>query len=253
MRRFAVRKPYVVLLAGLAWMAVTAGATEPPAEEVGPPPAAKTSGHPSLPAQGNIAGNVTQTMDVTQYTYVEIDTSDGLVWVAGPVTEVKVGDAVEVSGGIQMVNFHSSTLDRTFDKIHLVSAIRVKSEQKDSSESAPGDEDAGAEPQVSGIERIEGGHTVGEIIAGKTSLAGSEVAVRGEVIKLNASIMGRNWLHLSDGTVGPDGEREITVSTEDIAAVGSTVVVRGTVATDRDFGSGYNYSVLIEDAKVTAD
>jgi hypothetical protein len=65
--------------------------------------------------------------------------------------------------------------------------------------------------------------------------------------------MGRNWLHLSDGTVGPDGEREVTVSTKDTAAVGSTVVVRGTVATDRDFGSGYNYSVLIEDAKVTAD
>jgi hypothetical protein len=253
MRRFAVRKPCVVLLAGLVWMAVTAGATEPPAEEVGPPPAAKTSGHPSLPAQRNIAGNVTQTMDVTQYTYVEIDTGDGLVWVAGPVTEVKVGDAVEVSGGIQMVDFRSSTLDRTFEKIHLVSAIRVKSQQKASSESAPAGGNAGAAPQVSGIERIEGGHTVGEIIAGRTSLAGSQIAVRGKVIKSNSAIMGRNWLHLSDGTVGPDGEREVTVSTQDTAAVGSTVVVRGTVATDRDFGSGYKYSVLIEDAKVTAD
>ena len=92
-----------------------------------------------------------------------------------------------------------------------------------------------------------------EVIAGKASLAGSEVALRGKVIKMNASIMGRNWLHLSDGTVGPDGERAVIASTEDIAAVGSTVVVRGTVATDRDFGSGYNYSVLIEDAKVTAE
>ena len=248
-----MRKPYVVLLAGLIWMAVTGGATESLAKEVEPPPATKPSGHPPLPAQGNIAGKVTQTMDVTQYTYVEIDTGDGLVWVAGPVTQVKVGDAVEVSGGIQMINFHSSTLDRTFDEIQLVSAIQVKSQQKGSSESAPGSGEAGAEPQVSGVERIEGGHTVGEVIAGKTSLVGSEVAVRGKVIKMNAAIMGRNWLHLSDGTVGPDGEQEVTVSTEDIAPVGSTVVVRGTVATDRDFGSGYKYSVLIEDAKVTAD
>jgi hypothetical protein len=234
-------------------MAVIAGATEPLAKEAEPPPAAETSGHPPLPAQGNIAGKVTQTMDVSQYTYVEVDTGDGLVWVAGPVTEVKVGDAVEVSGGIQMVNFRSSALDRTFDKIQLVSAIGVKSNQNGSSESAPGGGNAGAEPQVSRIERIEGGHTVAEVIAGKTSLAGSEVAVRGKVTKLNASIMGRNWLHLSDGTIGPDGEQEVTVSTEDIATVGSTVVVRGTVATDRDFGSGYNYSVLIEDAKVTAE
>jgi hypothetical protein len=184
---------------------------------------------------------------------VEIDTGDALVWIAGPVTQVKVGDAVEVFGGVPMVNFRSSTLDRTFDKIQLVSAIGVKSDQKGSSKSAPGGTGAGAEPPVSGIEPIEGGHTVGEVIAGKASLTGSEVAVRGKVIKLNASIMGRNWLHVSDGTVGPDGEQEVIVSTEDIAAVGSTVVVRGTVATDRDFGSGYNYSVLIEDAKVTAD
>jgi hypothetical protein len=234
-------------------MTVTAGATEPLAKEAEPPPAAETSGHPPLPAQGNIAGKVTQTMDVSQYTYVEVDTGDGLVWVAGPVTEVKVGDAVEVSGGIQMVNFRSTALDRTFDKIQLVSAIGVKSDPKESSKSAPSGTDAGTELQVSGIERVEGGHTVAEVIADKASLAGSEVAVRGKVIKMNAAIMGRNWLHLSDGTVGPDGEREVIANTEDIAAVGSTVVVRGTVATDRDFGSGYNYSVLIEDAKVTAE
>jgi len=248
-----VRKPHVVLLAGLIWMAVTAGATEPIAKEAEPAPAATAPGHAPLPAKAKISGKAMQTMDVSQYTYVEIDTCDGLVWVAGPVTQVKVGDAVEVSGGVPMVNFRSSTLDRTFDKIQLVSAIDVKSQQKVGSENAPGGGDAGTELQVSGIERIEGGHTVGEVIADRMSLAGSEVAVRGKVIKMNTSIMGRNWLHVLDGTVGPDGEREVTVSTEDIAAVGSIVVVRGTVATDRDFGSGYNYSVLIEDAKITSD
>jgi hypothetical protein len=240
-------------LASLIWMAVTAGATEPLAKEAEPPPAAETSGHPPLPAQGNIAGKVMQTMDVSQYTYLEIDTGDGLVWVAGPVTPVKVGDTVEAIGSMQMSNFHSNTLDRTFDKIHLVSAIQVKSQHEANAESVPAGEDAKAEPEVSRIERIEGGHTVGEVIADRTSLAGSEVAVRGKVIKMNAAIMGRNWLHVSDGTVGPGGERDVTVTTEDIAAVGSTVVVRGTVATDRNFGSGYSYSVLIENAKVTPD
>ncbi len=248
-----MQKPHVVLLTGLVWMAVITGATQSFAEEVEQPSAAKTSDHLLSPAQGNIAGKVTQTMDVSQYTYLEVDTGDALVWVAGPVTQVKVGDTVEMPSGIEMINFHSSTLDRTFDKIHLVSAIQVKSQQNGSSASEASGGDAGAEPEVSGIERIAGGHTVGEIIAGKTSLAGSEVAVRGKVIKINTAIMGRNWVHLSDGTVGPDGEQEVTVRTEDIPAVGSTVVVRGTVTTDRDFGSGYKYSVLIEDAKVTDD
>jgi hypothetical protein len=248
-----MRKFHVVLLVGLVWMAATSGATEPLAEAVDPTPALETPESLPLPTQATIAGTVTQTMDVSQYTYIEVDTGDALVWVAGPATQLKVGDAVEVRGGVPMINFRSTTLDRTFDKIHLVSAIQVKSQHNGSSASKASGGDAGAEPEVSGIERIEGGHTVGEVIAGKASLAGSEVAVRGKVVKMNASILGRNWVHLSDGTVGPDGEREVTVSTQDIAAVGSTVVVRGTVATDRDFGSGYSYSVLIEDAKITAD
>ena len=248
-----MRKFHIVLSTGLVWMTATFGATGSLAEEVDPKPALETSESLPLPAQKTIAGKVQQTMDVSQYTYVEVDTGDALVWVAGPLTQVKVGDDVEVSGGIPMINFRSAALDRTFDKIHLVSAIQVKSQQNGGPASEASDGDAGAEPPVSGIERIEGGHTVGEVIAGKTSLAGSEVAVRGKVVKMNASIMGHNWVHLSDGTLGPDGEREVIVTTEDIAAVGSTVVVRGTVATDRDFGSGYSYSVLIEDAKITAD
>jgi hypothetical protein len=241
------------LLTALLWIAATAGATEPTAEKADPAPALKTSEGIPLPPQGKIAGKVTQTMDVSQYTYIEIDTGNGLVWAAGPVTNVKVGDSVETSSGIEMVNFRSATLGRTFDKIRLVSTIQVRSKQSGSSEGVADDGAAAAELPVSGIERVEGGHTVAEVIAGKASLAGSEVAVRGKVTKMNAGIMGRNWLHLSDGTIGPDGEKDLTVNTEEIPAVGSTVVVRGIVATDRDFGSGYQYSVLIENAKVTVE
>jgi hypothetical protein len=245
--------PPVVLLTALLWIAATAGATEPAIEKADPAPAPETSEGIPLPPQGKIAGKVTQTMDVSEYTYIEIDTGNGLIWAAGPATKVKVGDTVETSGGIEMVNFQSSTLGRTFDKIRLVSVIQVWSPKSGSSESAADDGDAAEELSVSGIERVEGGHTVAEILAGKANLAGSEVAVRGKVTKMNTGIMGRNWLHLSDGTVGPDGEKDLTVTTEEIPAVGSTVVVRGTVATDQDFGGSYQYSVLIENAKVTVE
>ncbi len=240
-----MRKTYIVLLTGLVWMAATGGAMEPLAEGVAPAPTPEISERPALQAQGQIAGTVTQAIDVREYTYVEIDTGDRLVWVAGPVTDVKVGDTVEVPRGIELIDFSSTVLDRTFDRIQLVHVIRVEPRQQ-------GD-DAGAEIQVSGIESIEGGHTVGEVIAGRASLSGIEVAVRGKVIKMNAGILGRNWLQLSDGTVGPDGEQEIMVTTDDIAEVGSIVVVRGPVATDQDYGYGYRYVVLIVNAKVTAD
>lgn len=241
-----MRKTYKVLLTGLVWMTATTGATEPIAERVAPPPTPETSEGRGLQAQEQIAGTVTQAIDVREYTYVEIDTGDGLVWVAGPVTDVKEGDSVEVPRGIEMVDFSSTVLDRTFDRIQLVHEIRVKPRPQ-------GDEDAGADLPVSRIERSEGGHTVAEIIAEKASLSGSEVTVRGKVIKMNAGIMGRNWMHLSDGTVGPDGEKEIMVTTDDIAKAGSIVVVRGPVATNQDYGYGYRYDVLIEKAKVTTD
>ena len=248
-----MRKHHAIFLTALLWMVATAGANEPAVENTKAASAPETSEGIPLPPQGKISGKVTQTMDVSEYTYIEIDTGNGLVWAAGPATKVKVGDTVETSSGIEMVNFQSSTLGRTFEKIRLVSIIQVWSPKGGSSESAADDGAAAEELSVSGIERVEGGHTVAEVIAGKANLAGSEVAVRGKVTKMNTGIMGRNWLHVSDGTVGPDGEQEVTVTTEDIAAVGSTVVVRGTVATDQDFGSGYQYSILIENAKVTVE
>lgn len=121
-----MRSLHVFLLTSLLWMAATAGAMEPLTEGAEPPPASDPSERVSLPAHGKIVGKVTQTMDVPQYTYVEVDTGNGLVWAAGPVTPVKVGDSVELSNGIKMVNFHSTTLDRTFDEIYLVPAIELK-------------------------------------------------------------------------------------------------------------------------------
>jgi hypothetical protein len=240
-------------LTALFWIAATAGANDSAVEKTDPAPAPKASAGIPLPAQQKIAGKVAQAMEAGEYTIIEIDTGNGLLWAAGPATKVKVGDSVETSPGFPMVNFHSTSLDRTFDEIRFVSTIQVWSTQGGGSKDEPSAGDASAAPSVSKIERVEGGHTVAEVIAGKASLAGSEVAVRGEVVKLNTGIMGRNWVHLSDGTVGPSGEKDLTVTTDAIPAVGSTVVVRGTVATDRDFGSGYRYDVLVENAKITVD
>jgi hypothetical protein len=69
------------------------------------------------------------------------------------------------------------------------------------------------------------------------------------VVKYNAAIMGKNWLHVQDGT-GRQGAHDITVTTTDTAQVGDTVLVKGTVAADKDFGYGYRYEVLIDNATI---
>jgi hypothetical protein len=76
---------------------------------------------------------------------------------------------------------------------------------------------------------------------------------RGKVVKTNPNIMGKNWLHVRDGS-GAEGTNDLTVTTAGTAPnVGDTVVVKGTVALEKDFGMGYQYDIIVEDAEVTVE
>jgi hypothetical protein len=93
---------------------------------------------------------------------------------------------------------------------------------------------------------------VAEVFAQKAQLADKSVTIRGKVVKFTPGVMGRNWIHLRDGSGTPEAkDHDITVTTNDGAAIGDVVVVKGKVGVGRDFGMGYSYPVLIEEAKVT--
>lgn len=99
------------------------------------------------------------------------------------------------------------------------------------------------------IVKPKDGKTVQEVYQEKAKLNGKRVTLRGKVVKYSAAIMGKNWLHLRDGT-GKDPTNDLTVTTQAKAKVGDTVLVEGTVALDKDLGAGYKYDVIIEEAKV---
>jgi hypothetical protein len=93
--------------------------------------------------------------------------------------------------------------------------------------------------------------TVAEVVAGKAGLKDKTVSLRAQVVKVNNGIMGKNWLHLQDGSgSAKDGSNDLIVTSKDTAALGDVVTVRGVVRTNVDLGSGYAYQVLIEDASV---
>jgi hypothetical protein len=207
-----------------------------------------------------IAGTVVSTMDVSNYTYAEIDTGEGIVWAAGPTTELAVGDLVFVRDPGLMLDFYSTSLDRRFDQIYFGSSFQVHGRGfatgSDPVEAHSAVGKKGAAIDLGGIERAEGGMTVGEIFENKADLAGREVTLRGKVVKSNSGIMGRNWIHVRDGTSGPGGNDDVTVtspSDSDAARVGDTVLVRGTVVLDQDFGYGYRYDLMIEEATVAIE
>jgi type IV pilus biogenesis protein CpaD/CtpE len=110
------------------------------------------------------------------------------------------------------------------------------------------------EVDLAGIAKADGGLTVAEVYADKDKLGSQPVTVRGKVVKTNAGIMGKDWLHVRDGS-GAEGTNDLTVTTSGgtLPKVGDTVVVKGTVALNQDFGMGYQYPVLLENAQVTIE
>jgi len=108
-------------------------------------------------------------------------------------------------------------------------------------------------PAAGSIEKADSG-TIGDIFANKDKLEGKKITVRGKVMKFSPMIMGRNWVHLQDGTgEAASGTNDLTVTTSDTVNVGDIVLVAGTVVINKDLGAGYTYDVIVEEATLTVE
>lgn len=190
------------------------------------------------PALSTVKGEVIEVRDVANYTYLHLKTRDGDAWAAVGKAVVKKGSDVTIENAMVMHDFKSPSLKKTFKAIYFgnladapVASRSVKSD------------DAVKITKASG----ENAYTVGEIMTHGADLKEKQVLVRGKVVKYNAQIMGKNWLHLRDGT-GSGENNDLLVTTSAQAKVGDIVTVKGVVRTDKDFGAGYSYKVLVEDA-----
>jgi len=205
------------------------------------PPAAATASPPATPADDDISGTVLETMNAGGYTYAHLDHGATKIWIAGPETKLAVGTKLGSMTGSLMTNFRSDTLDRTFDQIYFVSSYGADAMSKPTT--PHGDRPATADDTTEKIAPVPGGKTLADIVSGKAALAGKPVVVRGKIVKVSLGILGRNWIHLRDG-----GPAKLLVTTQASPKVGDIVVARGRVAIDKDFGGGYRYEVLVEDA-----
>ena len=200
------------------------------------------------PLAGTITGKVVETMDSGGYTYVLVDTGSEKVWAAVPQVAVGLGAEVTFDGSMPMLDNHSSTLDRTFDRVYFAGSLGLDAPAPSGHPGATVTEGS----DVAGIEKADGGVTVEEVFTRRAELVGTEVVLRAKVVKFSPEIMGKNWLHVQDGT-GGTGTNDLTITTAATFAVGDTVLVRGVLLADRDFGYGYEYDLIIEDARVTKE
>jgi len=194
-----------------------------------------------------IYGKVTDIIDVTGYTYAEVDTGKGKVWAAGPPTPLKKGDMIAFSSQMPMQNFHSKSLGRDFPIIYFIN--RYVTNKETSTTASPHDQ---IKPQqiiepIKGINKVEGGYTIAEIYTDKKNLNGKTIRIRGQVTKFSARIMGKNWLHIIDSSTLDD----LTITTDGTSTVGDVVIAEGKLELDKDYGYGYLYPVILEDATIT--
>jgi DNA/RNA endonuclease YhcR with UshA esterase domain len=213
--------------------------------------AAVSAAPPALAQQvRTVKGEILETRNVESYTYLRLKTSDGEIWAAVPTTAAKKGTQVTIGNAMTMENFESKTLKKKFDKIvfgQIIEPGAAPAAPYGAMPAGPAGGPVVKVPKASGPDA----RTVAEVVKGKAGLKDKAVLVRGQVVKVNLGIMGKNWLHLQDGSgTAGDGSNDVLVTTQDKAVVGDIVSARGTVRTDVNLGAGYAYGVLIEDAVV---
>ncbi|MBK6743495.1 MAG: nucleotide-binding protein [Hydrogenophilales bacterium] len=209
---------------------------------------------PSPAAASVVKGLVLEVQDVESYTYLRLKTQNGETWAAVNRAPVVKGAQVSIDNAMVMTNFESKTLKKTFPSIVFgtlgAATGKAGAASGTSTWTTIGSSQTKASPAIKVVKASgTNAHTVEEIVTNAAKLKDKTVSVRGQVVKYNAGIMGKNWVHLRDGTGSANaGSDDILVTTRNETKTGSTVTAQGTVRTNKDFGAGYAFAVMIEDA-----
>ncbi|MGE5681163.1 MAG: GW dipeptide domain-containing protein [Bacillota bacterium] len=197
------------------------------------------------------SAKVLDKIDASNYSYLQVSENNSTYWIAVPQMPVQKGETVQFSKSMEMKNFHSETLNRTWESILFVSdCVKEGHGQMSANGGMQMHPQVTSAPEKITVDPVKGGKTVAEIFSQKKSLEGKTVKVRGKVTKYNPGIMDRNWIHLQDGT-NDAGAYDLMVTSTQETQLGSIITVEGKVSVNKDFGAGYSYPVIVEDAKIS--
>lgn len=199
---------------------------------------------------------VQEVIQVTSYTYLNALEDGEKKWIAVPTMEAKIGETYYYKGGVEMPNFQSTELNRTFDSVLFLGAITnanavdpvngIVDPNVSKEEVIPAKQPTRDRLDLD-IESIEEGTRIAVLFENAQQYEGKKIKIKGEVTKFNPNIMGKNWIHFQDGTAY-EGAYDLMVTSQENVSVGDVVIFEGTIALNKDFGAGYFYKVIMEDA-----
>jgi hypothetical protein len=192
---------------------------------------------------------VKEVLQASTYTYLFVNENKEDYWIAVSKVDIKVDDHLFYNKALEMKDFKSEELDRTFDRILFVEDLGG---MKLKTESIPNDslhnklKEQEKKPIIN-VDLAPDGIRIAELMENRDNYANKKIIIRGQVVKINAGIMDRNWVHLKDGT-SHSGKSDLTFTTQEEVKVGDVVTFEGTVAVEIEYGAGYVYPLIVENA-----
>lgn len=194
---------------------------------------------------------VKEVIQATSYTYLNVEENNEIYWIAVNKGDYEEGNVLYYDNGMIMNNFESKDLQRTFESIFFVQDIsdqpRLPGEETQPSMSQ-------GQPQKPTLEKLDikvepaaDGISIATLYANKDSYKDQVIKIKGQVTKFNPNIMGKNWIHIQDGSEN-EGSFDLTITTTQTVNVGDVVTFEGKIFLDKDFGAGYAYDVIMEEA-----
>lgn len=196
-------------------------------------------------AKGDVfEGVVLETFNGGGYTYMQIeDASKNKHWVAVSNIAIEKGTEVRLTEEMRAEKFESKTLNRTFDSIIFASNPQYRTTAPQSGNLELINEIVKESPY-----KQKDTLSVKEVIEKRLELKDKTIAIRGKVVKASPNILERNFIHIQDGTSNSKEVGRVVFTSKELPKVGDIVTARGVVSVDKNFGSGYFYPIIVENA-----
>lgn len=187
-----------------------------------------------------------EVMHSEKYTYLKVSDGNRRYWIATASADIEPGTTISYHDGLLRVNFESQEFKRVFDTIYLVNSVRVEGKNPAGPPTPEKDIDADTKNYIS---EIQGSISLDKLFASRSEYDGKIVTVAGNVIKVNRNIMGMDWVHITDNSIIGGKPAELTITTNSDVSTGQKAVFKGKISLNRDFGYGYRYDILMEEAE----
>ncbi len=203
---------------------------------------------------------VQEVIQTTNYSYLKVSENNSERWVAVTKLEAMAGDRYFYDKSHQMKDFHSKELNRDFETVDFInrisktplSQVAPAPSMKAPTMQAPHGHAGKAKSSRNldiAVAKSTGELTIAQIFANPQQYANMEVEIKGKVVKINKNIMGKNWIHVQDGT-NHNNKFDLTITSKQVPKLNQVVSFKGNLSLNKDFGAGYYYDVIVENGVI---